>query len=428
METVFGVTFPVKKSMAAETPQCGIDNSPISVVYEGFGKIQTYPWLGTLNYPLRDKWLSTVVVLVSKQMAVGPAIDIDKVPKIDFRAHSRVTIGTNCSGAAVRVRSYSFHPDYPKNTLSAPALIQLEYHPRMAGFRAICAPLAAFNNAQFYAMTLPNAFICAKREHNNCKSAVNLKCKAHYGALLRHSFRLNIDSVWPSYALCARSTSGKECVWRSGTVLAMKQNGHWSLVGIGVLGPGCSSPARFMEYSSYRPWVRNSLLRIGRPTVTRIADNHLVLRRSVSSVQRYGPCDPEETKAELYTDSTTIHKLPAIRVNKVSYNFTIFADVDYSCVVFRVENRKPKKKELPKIYLRRWCTSDKPLCYAMRYLQVDFYLEIYFTESITYIAKVYGKEIKILDTKRALAYFNSKKTLPKIPVLTTPKPKIASVL
>lgn len=39
-------------SVRPKASECGIDNSPISVVYEGFGKIETYPWLGTLLYPL----------------------------------------------------------------------------------------------------------------------------------------------------------------------------------------------------------------------------------------------------------------------------------------------------------------------------------------------------------------------------------------
>ncbi|XP_045518588.1 uncharacterized protein LOC123710613 [Pieris brassicae] len=191
---------------------------------------------------------------------------------------------------------------------------------------------------------------------------------------------LDIDSMWPSHVLCARAMSGKDCIWHSGTILTVRQNGQWSLVGIGVMGPGCTAPSRFIDYTVYHLWVRNSILRIGRPAVTKIDDNNIVLRRSVSSVQRFGPCDPEETKAVLFTDKTSIDQYIPRQQNRVSYNFTVFANVDYSCVVFYVRNRTPKRKEMPKIFLRRWCTSERAICYGMSFLQVDFYLEIFFIE------------------------------------------------
>ncbi|XP_022115664.2 uncharacterized protein LOC110993634 [Pieris rapae] len=421
METVLGVP-KLKISTARPRTQCGIDNSPISVVYEGFGIIETYPWLGTLVYPRGDKLLSIAVVLVSKQMAVGPAMDIDKVPKIDFRSRSRVILGTNCSGPALRVINYSFHPDYAKSTFSAPTIIQLAFNRRLAGFRPICAPPLALNNAQFYAMTLSND--CHRSRIMVYKMAYVKpgECQEFYT-----KSELDIESIWPSHVLCARAMSGKECIWRSGTILTVRQDGQWSLVGIGVMGPGCKAPSRFIDYTVYHLWVRNSILRIGRPSVTKIADNNIVLRRSLSSVQRFGPCDPEETKAVLFTDRTSIDQYIPRKQNRVSYNFTVFANVDYSCVVFYVRNRTPKRKELPKIFLRRWCTSERPVCYGMSYLQVDFYLEIFFIESIVYNIKVYGKELKFLNIKRTMAYFNEKKKSPVIATLTPPTSKSTTV-
>ncbi|XP_038217884.1 uncharacterized protein LOC119836574 [Zerene cesonia] len=389
---------------------CGIDNSPISVVYEGYAKIETYPWLGTLYYPMSDKWMTTSVVLVSKQIAIGAALDVDKVPKIDFRSKSRVVIGTNCSGPALRVKDYSFHPDYPKTTLSALALIQLENDPQMIGFRPICAPPTALNNAQFYSMTLSNECHISTIRLQKMAYVDYQTCKEFY-----RQTELDIESMWPPYVVCARAMLGKSCVWRSGTVLALRQNNRWSLVGVGVAGPGCNAPARFMEYNQYRPWVRNSVLRIGRPTVTRIADNQIIMRRSLARIQRYGPCDPEEIKSELYTDHTKIEHFPNPKKHRASYNFTIFANFEYSCIVFQVFHYNKWATEKPKIYLHKWCLSPKPLCYGMHFLQIDFYVEIFFKESITYRVMVYGQEIKFLDIKRATAYFNTKRKYPGVP-------------
>ncbi|XP_045506890.1 uncharacterized protein LOC123703059 [Colias croceus] len=226
---------------------------------------------------------------------------------------------------------------------------------------------------------------------------------------------LDIESIWPPYVICAKALAGKSCVWRSGTVLALRQLNRWSLVGVGVAGPGCNAPARFIQYNQYRPWARNSVLRIGRPTVTRIDDNQIIMRRSLARIQRFGPCDPEEIKAELYTDHTKIEHFPNAKKHRASYNFTIFANFEYSCIVFQVFHYKKWAVEKPKIYLHKWCLSPKPLCYGMHFLQIDFYVDIFFKESITYRVMVYGQEIKFLDIKRATAYFNTKRKYPVVP-------------
>ncbi|XP_047539196.1 uncharacterized protein LOC125072609 [Vanessa atalanta] len=233
------------------------------------------------------------------------------------------------------------------------------------------------------------------------------RCKTFY-----RKSELDVEKMWPIHTVCAKALTGTECIWRSGAVLALRQNNKWSLVGLGIYGPGCRAPSRFLEYSQYRPWVRNSIAGIGKPTISRISKNHIVLRRSLSNVQRYGPCDIEEVKAELFTDRTIIERGPS----KMSHRFTIFSHYEYSCIVFRVFNYKRQKwfKEKPSIRIKRWCQSPKPICYTFRFLQIDFAVEIFFKDSVIYQVMAYGREVKLIDMKKVMVRVNEKKTFPAV--------------
>ncbi|XP_050668983.1 uncharacterized protein LOC126968169 [Leptidea sinapis] len=165
-------------------------------------------------------------------------------------------------------------------------------------------------------------------------------------------------------------------------------------IGVGIEGPGCRAPARFIDYTWNHHWVRNNILRIGQPAVSRLSDQEIVLRRSLTSIPRYGPCDLEEIKSELFSDETDIERMFDQKTHKVSYN--------------------AKKAVKPKIYLRRLCSSPTPICYAMQTLKLDFYVDIFFVGFVKYSVKVYGKERRLLDMKRTMAYFNAKKQKPFI--------------
>ncbi|KOB79124.1 Uncharacterized protein OBRU01_01043 [Operophtera brumata] len=71
--------------------------------------------------------MSTNVVLVTKQIVIGSAKEIDRLPKEDLRSRSRVVLGHRCNrGSSIRVRDYTFHPEYKEDTYSALAMVQLE--------------------------------------------------------------------------------------------------------------------------------------------------------------------------------------------------------------------------------------------------------------------------------------------------------------
>jgi hypothetical protein len=56
---------------------------------------------------------------------------------------------------------------------------------------------------------------------------------------------------------------------------------------------------------------------------------------------------------------------------------TIYAGIEYSCVVFRASTSHPKDKQ-PKLHLRRWCSCAKAMCYDFQFIEIDFFIEVTF--------------------------------------------------
>ncbi|CAH0697459.1 unnamed protein product [Spodoptera exigua] len=224
------------------------------------------------------KKFTTSVVLVTKQMALASANEIDKLPKEHIRRLARVVLGNDCRGDSpyVGIREYTYHPDFFKDKVNALAMIQLETDHIAFKLHPICGPPVNFQNETFYTMMLADD--CKKGEVWVYKMIYVPfdKCKHYY-----RKSGLDFDSLWPSHTTCAQSVMGDECVWRSGAILVTKVDQRWRLLGFGVYGPGCQAPARFLDYGMYHKWVKDSFRNIGRTAVSTIAENHLVMRRRV---------------------------------------------------------------------------------------------------------------------------------------------------
>ncbi|XP_073960714.1 uncharacterized protein [Choristoneura fumiferana] len=387
---------------------CGKDLSPVSAVYEGVGQIETYPWLGVLFYPIGRTRVTTVVVLVTRQILISSASEIDKVPKNRFRARSRVVLGRDCSaGPKLRIRDYTYHPEFEAQTYSALALIQLELDDVYFDLHPICGPPLHFVNMRIYALSLNEDCDNPVVKIHEMEYVDNQQCRQFY----RRS-GLDVSSLWPTHVTCARAMQGGECVWRGGAALAAKIGNRWHLLGFGVYGPGCRAPARFMDYGIYTQWVKNSIARIGKPAVTRMSASHIILRRTTSNLQRYGPCDKEEIKTEMYSDEVEYReKRPKLR--SIKYNVTIFHSVEYNCVTFQVIDQNIKPNAL--IRLRHWCVKPRAMCYGFNILQIDFYVEIKFSGSITFHMHAYGQIARAIDVRAAMKYGNAMRPLPLIP-------------
>ncbi|KAL0860693.1 hypothetical protein ABMA27_010035 [Loxostege sticticalis] len=155
----------------------------------------------------------------------------------------------------------------------------------------------------------------------------------------------------------------------------------------------------------YHKWIRRSVERTGKPAVTRLGPNHVILRRSLANVQRYGLCDEEERKFLLYTDETTVDVGRSGGMRKVKYNMTLFASVDYSCIVFRAINFDTADRA-PRLRLKRWCAGTPRTCSGFQHLEIDFYVEVTFTGKMQFTMKAYGRKAVAIDVKRAMKYLN----------------------
>ncbi|XP_013165714.1 PREDICTED: uncharacterized protein LOC106116424 [Papilio xuthus] len=397
-----------KTGLVEET--CGIDNSGLEEVQEGSSFIETYPWFGVIVFPLEGLITSSPVVLITKQLVIGAAIEIANLPKVDFRARTKVILGTNCKGRRHSVVEYSYHPDFQKNTYSSLVLIQIEPNFEVE-LRPICPPPSMINKPDFYAFSLAEDCMLSAVEIYKMSYVDTKECKSYY-----RRTGLNVKSIWPKYTVCAKAQRGGECLWQSGVFLVTKHKKRWKLIGFGVYGPGCSSPARFLDYGMYHQWIRTNIQRIGRPAITRLAGNHIVMRRRLTSVQRFGPCDPEETKVEIYTDHSSIQPVSA-KPRNAYYNFTILAGYEYSCIVFRANQ---EIGEEPTIHLKRMCIAKHIACYQFTTLQIDFEVTIGYFDKVEYHINVYGIELKLLDAKRMNVLANRRHYHPPIDKTYTP--------
>nr|XP_049704187.1 uncharacterized protein LOC126056165 isoform X2 [Helicoverpa armigera] len=328
------------------------------------------------------------------------------MPKEDFRSVAQVVVGSNCSGPSLGIRDYSYHPDYSRDTFSTLAMIQLETDTVTVLLRPICPPPPHFKNQHFFAMVLSDNCRRSKLRVHKMRYVSPENCKLYY-----RRTGLDVDTMWPSHTACARSIAGGWCVWRSGAILVVKVGKRWRLLGFGVYGPGCQAPARFLDYGKYHDWVTTSVKRIGRPAITTLGDNHLILRRSLGHMQRYGPCDREETTRELYTDSTVI---PYRQSGVVRHNVTLIGTLEYSCVIIRAQYSK-MTRDTPKIRLRRYCLGEAKFCYGFQYAEIHFFVEITFQFEVSFGVQAYGRQAIAIDPKRAIKYLNGFREYPNIP-------------
>ncbi|CAH1641892.1 unnamed protein product [Spodoptera littoralis] len=358
------------------------------------------------------KLFTTSVVLVTRQVALASANEIDRLPKDHFRAEARVIIGRNCRGESpyIHIREYTYHSDFFKDKANALAMIQLETDYISFKLQPICGPPLNFENETFYAMLIGDD--CRKGEVwvYKMKYVPFDQCKSYY-----RRTGLDFDTLWPSHTTCAQSVTGGECVWRSGALLVTKVDNRWRLLGFGVYGPGCQAPARFIDYGMYHKWVKKSFEDIGKPSISTVAENHLVMRRTFSKIQRLGACDSEEKLFEIFSDETEMEDKKA---GTYRYNLTLVAGMEYSCMEIKANYIAREKDSKPRVSIRKWCLGDeqKSVCHSgTQFVEIGFFVEITFVYGFLFRLNAYGEQIKVIDSLLAHKYRNTKTHFPKRP-------------
>ncbi|KAJ8708222.1 hypothetical protein PYW07_010347 [Mythimna separata] len=168
----------------------------------------------------------------------------------------------------------------------------------------------------------------------------------------------------PPYVACAVSVKADGvCVWGAGSALVSRDVwGRWQLLGLGVRGPGCSAPSRYLDMMSYYPWVEQSLSQFNRITISKISKQKYVLRAS-QAYQKFGACDEEE-KLNLVYRETVILRTDNNQYQFINYNLTLVEVVEYTCLTLELQNASAVSEMRVKHYCPR--IDYGPACYFYR--------------------------------------------------------------
>ncbi|XP_026321616.1 uncharacterized protein LOC113231506 [Hyposmocoma kahamanoa] len=340
----------------------------------------------------------TPVVLIQEEFVLANAIEIGLLPKDNIRSNSRVLIGEHWISKGRGVRNYILHPEYEQsqNTI---AIIQLvEGVSRKLGLviRPVCpAPNTFLINPELYVIRLKDNLEDLHREIMEVTHVPWRMCREFYSAV-----NLYTKEMRPPSAVCAAVLDTNEvCVWNAGAALVTRDVwGRWQLLGLGVRGPGCSAPSRYIDMLSYYPWIHSSLDKFRRVTITKINNQKYVLRKSkVISTQRFGNCDEEEKKNLLYRDLVVLDN-DKKKLTFATYNMTIIQSIEITCMTMEITEGAATSKMSVRHVCQR--APDGGPCYAYKESLFDVSVFIIFTGQAKFEMVVWGfqKLMKSLDT------------------------------
>ncbi|KAF9422011.1 hypothetical protein HW555_002231, partial [Spodoptera exigua] len=321
-------------SVKLDVVDCGIDHA--LDVYEGDVELKYYPWVGILFYSYYgeegDSRAVTSVILIQSEFVIAAAADIGPMPKRNFRRSARVLLGESWSRPGRRVRNYVLHPEYGE-TYNTVALVQLSTPIRNVNIRPVCPPPNLLRNPTFYVIKMKEDINVLSKEVIRVMHIPGDMCKEFYVAANLYSKKMR-----PPHVACAVSADTSEvCVWGAGGALVSRDVwGRWMLLGLGVRGPGCGAPSRYLDMMSYYPWIEKSLDDFNRVSLSKISKKKYVLRTS-SIYQRFGACDEEE-KINLVFRETIVLRTDNNKYQYLTYNVTLTDNVEYSCMTMELVN------------------------------------------------------------------------------------------
>ncbi|XP_041972077.1 uncharacterized protein LOC121728047 [Aricia agestis] len=371
---------------------CGVDND--NDVHEGDVDIERYPWLGVLYYSYEgedgEARAVTTVSLIHAEFVIAPAADLGPMPKDDFRSRTRVLLGEDWGGEGRRVRNYVLHPEYDE-TYNTVALVQLATTVRDIKIKPLCPPPERLRNPDFYIVKFAEDYNTLQKQVIPVTHVPASLCKEFYVRANLYARRMR-----PPHVACAVTLEARVCVWDAGAALVARDVwGRWQLLGLGVRGPGCGAPSRYLDMMSYYPWIIASLDNFRRITISKISQQKYVLRTG-QVYQRFGNCDEEEKTNLLYRDRiylTTDNNLYQF----LTYNMTIKENVEFTCLTLQLVNASGVSEMRVHHYCRR--ESRGPPCYYYHGTVFEISVYLVFSDSCLFEMVGWGfkKSLKLLD-------------------------------
>ncbi|XP_045454887.1 uncharacterized protein LOC123664385 [Melitaea cinxia] len=314
---------------------CGIDHE--LDVSEGDVEISQYPWLGILYYTFygdtTEARAVTTVALIQAEFVIAPAADIGPMPKNDFRANAMVLLGEGWNRSGRRVRNYVLHPEY-EETYNTIALVQLRTPVRNENLRPLCPPPDRLRSPDLYVVKFKEDYNDLQKQVLPVTHVMSSLCKEFY---LRAN--LYAKKMRPPHVACAVSLEQDNvCVWDAGAALVTRDVwGRWQLLGMGVRGPGCGAPSRYLDMMSYYPWVENSLDKFRRISISKISKQKYIVRAGSHAYQRFGNCDEEEKINLIYREMIVL-RTDNNQYQFLTYNMSIYDSVEFSCLTLELIN------------------------------------------------------------------------------------------
>ncbi|CAH1641898.1 unnamed protein product [Spodoptera littoralis] len=201
----------------------------------------------------------------------------------------------------------------------------------------------------------------------------------------------------PPHVACAVSLQpGGVCVWGAGGPLVARDVwGRWMLLGLGVRGPGCGAPSRYLDMMSYYPWVEKSLDEFNKITISKISKQKYVLRSS-HNYQRFGNCDAEE-KTHLAFRETIVLRTDNSQYQYLTYNITLLDNIEYTCMTMELVNASAVSEMRIKHFCNR--VNFGAPCYFYRGSSMELSVYIMFSDKCLFELFVWGfnKNMTLLD-------------------------------
>ncbi|XP_050669409.1 CLIP domain-containing serine protease B15-like isoform X2 [Leptidea sinapis] len=237
--------------------QFGCDKSN-AVLNEGnVGENGALPWLGVLRVHVhitgKDPRIGlTGILLVKANYAISNADDVAKIPKYILRSDSKAMfIATNNTPWYCGVKDLMLHPEYDVSNPNTIALIELATNIYEApNLNSICWPYQQYNaSSNLYAIGFTDENKLLEKVIYKMQFVNRNMCDEFYN-------KIGVPKeIYPRYQ-CGYATNNKNnCKWDNGMILASNSTGHWTGIGFGIQGPGCSAPARFIELYPYLSWI-----------------------------------------------------------------------------------------------------------------------------------------------------------------------------